>query len=210
MRARSLLPQDDRSSFESGDAAIDRYFREYAGQNQWRHHVGVTYCLFEAEMPIAFATLTAGALDIGDLPPEIAERLPRYQVPVLRLARLGVTKSRQGGGLGRELLYVAADIALEMRARAGCLGIVVDAKPAAAGFYERHGFRELPVTSRIAGAGAPPVRLFLDLRHLVHGAAAARAGLTAADSLAAEIRRRARELELSPDEVRAAVDRLLG
>jgi hypothetical protein len=105
---------------------------------------------------------------------------------------------------------VAADIALEMRVRVGCVGIVVDAKPDAAGFYERHGFRTLPITSRMAGAGAPPVRLFADLRHLLHGAAAARDGLTAADSLASEMRRRARELGLSEDEVRAAVDRMLG
>lgn len=210
MRARSLFQTDERAGFESGDPAIDRFFREFAGQNQWRHHVGVTYCLFSGRLPVAFVTLSAGSLDPRDLPDGDGDRLPRHPAPVLRLARLGVGRRHQGDGLGRELLGAAADIALEMRARAGCIGIVVDAKPDAVAFYERHGFRALPITSRVAGAGAPPVRLFVDLRHLVHGAAAARAGLTVADSLAAEIRRRARELSLSPEEIRAAVDKLMG
>lgn len=210
MRARALLETDERAGFESGDPAIDRFFREFAGQNQWRHHVGVTYCLFRGGPAVAFVTLSAGSLDPRDLSEGMRDSLPLYPAPVLRLARLGVDRRHQGDGLGRELLGVAADIALEMRARAGCIGIVVDTKPDAAGFYERHGFRALPITSRVAGAGAPPVRLFVDLRHLVHGAAAARAGLTAADSLASEIRRRARELSLSPEQIRAAVDKLLG
>lgn len=210
MRARALLPTDDRTGFESGEPSIDRFFREFAGQNQWRHHVGVTYCLTEGGPPIAFVTLSAGSLDPNALPGDTGGGLPTYPAPLLRLARLGVDRQYQRRGLGRELLYLAADIALEIRVRAGCVGIVVDAKPPAAPFYERHGFRALPITSRVAGAGAPPVRLFCDLRHLVHGAAAARAGLSTADSLAAEIRRRARELSLTPDEVRAAVDRLMG
>lgn len=210
MKARALLEADKRSGFESGEPAIDRFFHEFAGQNQWRHHLGVTYCLFNNESPIAFVTLSAGSLDSTELPQEMRDRLPHYPAPVLRLARLGVARSHQRSGLGRELLYVASDIALEMRARAGCVGIIVDAKPDAALFYERHGFRALPIASRVAGAGAPPMRLFADLRHLVRGAVVASSGLTAADSLAAEFRRRARELSLTPDQVRAAVDKLMG
>jgi GNAT superfamily N-acetyltransferase len=210
MEIRALVPGDLRQGFDSGNRDIDEFFQRYAGQNQWRHHVGVTYCLLEEARIVGFVTLAAGDMDPQGLS-ELGDRsFPRYPAPVLRLTRLGVSHELQGTGLGRQLLAVAVTIALEMRVRVGCVGVVVDAKPDAVRFYERRGFRVLPITSRMAGAGAPPVRLFTDLRHLLHGAAAARDGLTAADSLATEMHRRARELGLSADEVRTAVDRMLG
>jgi GNAT superfamily N-acetyltransferase len=209
MEIRALRPGDERGRFESGDPDIDRFFRTYAGQNQWRRHVGVTYCVLKEGLPVGFATVAAGSVGDTALPRAVARKLPAYPTPVLRLARLGVDLQHRNTGLGRELLNTASLIALEMRARAGCVGILVDAKPHAVGFYERYGFRALPITSRSAGAGAPPVRLFLDLRYLMRGAACVDRGISPADSLAAEVRRRASELGLSADEVRAAVDRML-
>jgi predicted N-acetyltransferase YhbS len=44
---RRLRAGDDRSRFRSGDPDLDRFFRSYAGQNQFRHHVGVTYVAAE-------------------------------------------------------------------------------------------------------------------------------------------------------------------
>jgi len=208
MEIRALDPGDVRSGFESGNPDIDEFFLRFAGQNQWRHHVGVTYCLFDNAHIGGFVTLSAGSVNPRDVPS--GGSLPRYAAPVLRLSRLGVARKMQSTGVGRQLLALAVTIALEMRVRVGCVGIVVDAKPDAVAFYERHGFHVLPVTSRMAGAGSPPVRLFADLRHLLHGAAAARDGLTPADSLASEMRRRAQELGLSAEEVHAALQRLLG
>ena len=43
MEIRALRPGDDRSAFQSGDEALDRFFHRYAGQNQFRHYLGVTY-----------------------------------------------------------------------------------------------------------------------------------------------------------------------
>ena len=39
MEIRALRPSDDRSAFQSGDEALDRFFRRYAGQNQFRHYI---------------------------------------------------------------------------------------------------------------------------------------------------------------------------
>ena len=47
MEIRRLRAGDDRSRFRSGDPDLDRFFRSYAGQNQFRHHVGVTYVAAE-------------------------------------------------------------------------------------------------------------------------------------------------------------------
>ena len=210
METRSLLREDRRGDFASGEPEIDEFLRRYAGQNQFRHHLGVTYCALAEGKIVAFATVSAGEIDPSLLTEETGASLPAYAAPVLRLARLGVDERMQGNGIGRELLQSAADIAFEMRARVGCVGIVVDAKPQSQGFYERSGFVVIPVTSRTAGAGAPPVRLFKTLKRSARVVAAVRADNTPADSLAAEMRRRASELGLSADDVRSAVDRLLG
>jgi hypothetical protein len=43
LEVRVLQPGDDRSGFVSGDPDLDRFFQKYAGQNQFRYHVGTTY-----------------------------------------------------------------------------------------------------------------------------------------------------------------------
>ncbi len=108
------------------------------------------------------------------------------------------------------MLHALLTIASEMRARVGCVGILVDSRPEAARFYEKRGFVRTPVTSRIAGAGAPPVRLFADLRHLWRAGDPARVAEGPELALAAEFRRTARELGLTPEQVAAAVDALVG
>jgi hypothetical protein len=39
---RALRERDNRASFRSGDADLDRFFQQFAGQNQFRHYLGVT------------------------------------------------------------------------------------------------------------------------------------------------------------------------
>ena len=47
VRIRRLEPGDDRDRFCSGQPDLDRFFHRFAGQNQFRHHVGVTYIAVE-------------------------------------------------------------------------------------------------------------------------------------------------------------------
>lgn len=49
MIIRSLAPGDDRSAFRSGNIDLDRFFQRFAGQNQFRHYVGVTYVAVDGE-----------------------------------------------------------------------------------------------------------------------------------------------------------------
>lgn len=209
METRALLPEDRRDEFRSGQPDIDEFFRRYAGQNQFRHHIGVTYVVLAGDATIAYATVAAGHVRPAELSAEHAARLPSYHAPILRLARLGVDARWQNRGLGTELLHTVTDIAIEMRVRVGCVGILVDSKPDTVDFYEARDFRHTPVTSRIAGAGTPPMRLFADLRHLWRAGDPARVDGGPELALAAEFRRRARELGLTPEQVTAAVDELL-
>ncbi len=158
---RTLRPDDDRSTFSSGDEALDVYFRRYAGQNQFRHHVGVTYVAVEAEQILGFVTVAPASLDAGDLP--TGRRMPPYPVPVLRVARLAVDLAASGRGVGRALLRFCFELAERMRDELGCVGLVVDAKPGAEGFYGRYGFS---LVEALEGAGArvpAPALMYLPL-----------------------------------------------
>lgn len=55
---RRLQPEDDRSQFRSGNVELDRFFLRYAGQNQFRHHIGTTYvAVDEGSGILGFATV---------------------------------------------------------------------------------------------------------------------------------------------------------
>src|SRR5579862_6356818 len=103
MEIRPLRPTDDRSRFESGDEALDRFFRHYAGQNQFRHYLGVTYVAVDQGRVLGFATVAPGQIEVDDLPAAARKKMPRYPLPILRLARLAVDRSARSSGLGKQL-----------------------------------------------------------------------------------------------------------
>jgi hypothetical protein len=60
LEIRLLLPDDNREDFVSGDEALDRYFRLYAGQNQFRHRIGVNYVAIMDGRVIGYAFMPGG------------------------------------------------------------------------------------------------------------------------------------------------------
>lgn len=164
LEVRKLTPEDDRSKFRSGNADLDRFFSRYAGQNQFRHHIGTTYVAVDGtDSIVGFATVAA-----SELAPEVAaaaamRRLPRYPVPVLRLARLAVDERARGKGVGSLLHQAVIALALQMAHDFGCVGVVVDAKPDAVSFYEKLGFVHLEVVAGELGDRPQPIAMFLEL-----------------------------------------------
>ena len=138
---RPLARGDDRSGFSCGEPDVDRFFEHYAGQNQFKLHVVVTYVAVVEGRIVGFTTVTAASIERASLPgARLRKRLPGYPLPVLRLARLGVDWRVQGQGIGKALLAHALRVAMDLRDRAGCVGILADVKPAAAPFYASLGF----------------------------------------------------------------------
>lgn len=138
---RPLAPGDDRSGFSCGQADLDRFFEHYAGQNQFKLHLAVTYVAIVTGRIVGFATVAASTIERGAVPsPRMRKRLPSYPLPVLRLARLGVDLRAQNLGIGKALLRHVLGLAIAQRDRLGCVGVVVDAKPDAVPFYESLGF----------------------------------------------------------------------
>lgn len=166
IEVRPLEPGDDRSSFHSGDHDLDRFFHRFAGQNQFRHHTGVTYVAVQGAAIIGYATLAASSVEAAALPQTLRRRLPGYPLPVLRLARLAVDERFTGSGIGLALLRAVFGIAHRLAPGVGCIGVVVDAKAQAVEFYGRYGFFPLGLRSGSLGDRPKPVVMFLPLQEI--------------------------------------------
>ena len=139
MDIRVLGKKDHRASFRSGVDALDEFFHRFAGQNQFRLHIGVTYVAIEEGRILGYATVSMAVLDAEMVPGKRA--LPRYPMPVLRVARLATDLSARGQGLGSLLLAWCGKLAVQLRDTVECIGLLVDAKDdAAVAFYAHHGF----------------------------------------------------------------------
>jgi GNAT superfamily N-acetyltransferase len=165
VRIRRLERGDDRTALRCGDARLDEFLRRYAAQNQFRHHLGVTYVAVDepSRVVVGYVTLSAASVASEILPPERASSSAYAEVPVVRIARLAVDQRAQGCGLGSELLRYALELARVQAASVGCVGVVVDAKPEAVGFYARYGFTSCRVLQGGANARPRQELLFLPL-----------------------------------------------
>ena len=167
VRIRRLEARDDRSDFRSGNIDLDRFFQRYAGQNQFRHHIGMTYVAVQGERITGFVTVSSGEMVAQQLTKNLRRRLPAYPLPILRLARLAVDSRYQGHGIGRLLLRAMLELALEVRDRVGCIGVVVDANPDAVTFYSSMGFNPIDLISGALGDRPEPIANFLPIGEIV-------------------------------------------
>ena len=166
MEIRALAKADDRSAFRSGDPDLDAFFQKYAGQNQFKHHVGATYVATEEGRICGYITVAPADIDGDDLPAALRRRLPAYPLPVLRVGRLATDVATRGQGVGKALLRYAFALAREMRDKYGCVGVLVDAKPGAVDFYAKYGFVALDVVEGQSDARPQPLVMFLPLAEI--------------------------------------------
>lgn len=138
----------DRTTFSCGSAALDRYFRQQAGQEQ-RRGVATVYVAVDTTREntiVGFYTLSATAVATTTLPSDITKRLPRYPVlPAVLLGRLARDERWHGQKIGPRLMSDAFDRIMAISAQIGAVFMVVEAKDdAAREFYERFAFRLFP------------------------------------------------------------------
>ena len=152
-----LAAHHDRASFDCGNEALDRYFREQAGQDI-RSGIARAFVAVAVDDPdriLGFFTLSATSVTASHLPPKVAKRLPRHPVPAALLGRLAVDRSVAGRGLGGILIADAVERTLAAAETLAAAVIVVDPiDDAAQSFYATHGFRSLD---------GPERRMFLTL-----------------------------------------------
>lgn len=144
LRVEPLAASHDRSTFESGVEALDRYFRTQAGQDA-RKNMAAPFVLLLPDRTIAgYYTLSSTSVRFAELPALTVRKLPRYPLtPATLLGRLAVDRRQQGKGYRRFLLADALY-------RAACseiasFAVIVDAKDDdARSFYKRESFLTLP------------------------------------------------------------------
>lgn len=85
-------------------------------------------------------------MNLGELPPSIAARLPKYPlVPATLIGRLAVDKRFRGRGIGELLLMDALARCLVVSRQVASAAVIVDAKDETAKrFYMKYGFMGLP------------------------------------------------------------------
>lgn len=154
----SLQRNHPRSAFECGQTDVNDWLRTKAYQNQEKH-LSATKVLLDEDNAIAgFYTLATGQVDFGDLPSELARKLPRRALPVAILAWLGVSKDHQGKKLGDRLLAQALRDCHEAGQTFAFVAVILDCvNEQAKRFYQRWDFSELP---------GSPYRLFLSSQTL--------------------------------------------
>lgn len=143
----ALTALHDRRNFSCGEPALDDYLRRFARQHA-AASLSRTYVAADGERGERIAgyySLAMSAIRKEHLPSQHHKRFPNYPVPMARLARLAVDRSRQGQGLGQLLLMDALHRCHRLAAEIGSAGIVVDAKHAGAErFYQRFNFETFP------------------------------------------------------------------
>ena len=124
----------DRTTFNSGLEALDRYLREQATQDI-RCRVAACFVVVTEKAHIAgYYTLASASLLLADLPASTGKKPPRYPtLPAVRMGRLTVDQAFKGQGLGGALLVDALERAT--RSEIAACALMVDAKDAAAAAF---------------------------------------------------------------------------
>lgn len=60
---RALAKDDERSAFSCGQPDLDRFFEHYAGPNQFKLHLAVTYVALLDTRIVGFVTVAASSLE---------------------------------------------------------------------------------------------------------------------------------------------------
>jgi len=160
-RFEPLATHHERRAFSCGVPELDRYFQQQVTQDIRRRVTNCFVAITPAGAIAGYYTLASASIPTGELPSDLARRLPRYPtLPAVRIGRLAVDLRFRGRGFGRLLLWDAATRA--MQAHQANFTLLVDAKDDdAVEFYRHYGF--IPFTT------APRV-LFLPTGHRRTGA----------------------------------------
>lgn len=136
------LTEKQRKSFSCGVTALDEYFKQFAKNNHVKN-IGKTFVILgEDDFVIGYYTISMGSVDFSSLPEDFRQRIPKYPVPIARIARLAVNVKSQGQGWGKFLLADALRHIQVAASLIAAFGVVVDAKDEKAkSFYMRFGFK---------------------------------------------------------------------
>lgn len=129
-REEPIGKKHDRASFDCGEPALNEFLRRHARQS---HDKGAAKTFVavpssDGRTILGFYSLCPASLEYARAPEILRKGLARHDVPVFRLARLAVSRSHQGHGLGGQLLLAAGRRCLLAAAEIGGVALLIDAK----------------------------------------------------------------------------------
>ena len=144
MLVQPLNDFHDRKRFDCGDENLNNWLNQTAKQHKEKG-VSSTFVTASVETSVeilGFYAISLAELVNANLPAQYGKRLPN-KVPVFRLGRLATALSHRGKGIGEFMLFDVIDRATRISGEVGGIGLVVNAKHSAVGFYQRYGFEQM-------------------------------------------------------------------
>jgi len=150
----------DKTGFECGVEALDRYLKKQVKQDIKRR-ISRVFVATKPDKPkavIGYYTLSTLSIELNQLPEKLARKLPKHPVPAALLGRLAVSNAAQGQRVGKMLLADAIKRTLAVSDQIAIYAMVVDViNDNVKGFYEQFGFTRIDDDSP---------RLFLPLKSI--------------------------------------------
>ena len=161
-RIEKLRSDHVLSGFDCGSEELNRFLVKFALTNQ-QSGAAQTYLAMSDQSVLGYYSLTVGEVAYADAPDRLSKGLAKHPVPIMLLARLAVSLTSQGRGIGSGLLKDAMQRTLQAASIAGIRAFAVHAKDDnARRFYEHFGFLPSPTD---------PLHLFLlikDIKRLAY------------------------------------------
>jgi GNAT superfamily N-acetyltransferase len=162
-RVEKLRADHPIEGFDCGREELNRYLLRFAWANQ-QAGAAQTYVGLVGNAVVGYYTLAVGQVTREEAPERLTKGLARHPVPIMLLARLAVSGSAQGQGIGKALLRDAMLRTIQAADIAGIRAFAVHAKDdEARRFYEKFDFIPSP---------ADPMHLFVllkDVRRIMQG-----------------------------------------
>lgn len=136
-----LTKAHDRAAFDCGDEALNHWFKQVARQHRDKGISSTFVAVADVASTAVFGYYSLSLTElVNDALPSVQRKSMPQKIPAFRLGRLAVSLQHQGRQIGQHLLFDAIDRATRAAKDVGGVGIAVNAKPAAVGFYQQYGF----------------------------------------------------------------------
>ena len=147
-RPELLAPRHKLEEFDCGKPVLNDWLVRHARQAQGAGSTK-TFVAADEDQVLGYFSLTVGQIDTFEAPERMRKGMGHYPLPVVLLARLAVSTSAQGRGLGWGLLQDAIARTVLISEQAGVRAMLTHPlDQEAAAFYTRFGFVPSPLRAQ--------------------------------------------------------------
>jgi GNAT superfamily N-acetyltransferase len=133
------------AGFDCGKPSLNDWLLRHALQAQGSGSAR-TFVVADGATVLGYYSLVVGQVEPMDAPDRVRKGMGRYPIPVMVLARLAVSKTAQGQGIGIGLLQDAIRRTLNVAEQVGIRALLTHPiDDEAARFYQHFGFEASPL-----------------------------------------------------------------